>query len=378
MRLLLVSHAFNNPDAGASRVYHQLADGLKQRGNEVTTLHLNDLRLDSWFVEPAMQFGLPSMLSKRAAKEPLHSFDVIMCSNGMLSPLFKKQRHRGSAALLVNHLHGLNYFDHQAAVTEIMRGHVSVPLIHRAFASRLPMRWDRLGCKYADLTIVQNDRDRDYLSEHGVSPVIKIPLSVHPKIREASQTAPEPSSRDPHQLLWFGSWIARKGAYYLPRAFELIAARCPKARLIIGGTGRPKNVLKTQFASSVLPQIDFLNKISLHDHISLLSKAAILLFPSLSEGFGYALLEAMCMGVAVVTTQTGIGGDYLTDKSSAMIVPFGSAIHLAEASIRLIEEPSFRSSIAMNGKLLSKQFTSQRFACDYENTFRHYSGQTRG
>ncbi len=372
MRMLFVSHTFNNPDAGASRVYHQLTDALKGRGHEITTLHLNDLRHNWRFAWLAAQFTLPFMVSKRAAEEALHSFDVIMSSNGMLYPLFKDLKRKGSPVLLVNHLHGLNYFDHQAEMMETMRGHTSTSLLQREIAGRLPSRWDILGCRYADLIIVQNNRDRDFLSERGISPIVKIPLSVHPRIREAAQQLPKTDSRDPNQLLWFGSWITRKGAHYLPLAFELILARCPGARLIVGGTGLPIELLRTRFNPSLLPKIEFLSQISIDEHITILSRSAILLFPSLSEGFGYALLEAMSMGVAVVTTQTGMGGDYLKDEHSALIVPFGSAVHLANAAIRLIDDPEFRSKIAKNGQLLSQHFNCDRFADEYQRTFSDY------
>ena len=372
MQILLVSHSLNNPNAGASRVYHQLTDGLQDRGHEVRCLHRDDVSIP-WPIEPvASRLWLPACISRRASRESLQSLDVIMASNGMLYPLFRKLKRKKAAALLVNHVHGLSFFDYQATVTERMRGNTSKTCVHRWVTGALPTRWDALGSRVADLTIVQNDRDFDFLAGHGVDPIVKIPLAVHPGISEAARSISAPSTRNPLRLLWFGSWVARKGAYYLPRAFELIVDRCPDAHLTIGGTGLPEERLRKYFKPSLWPRINILPRISVEEQIALFDRSSIFLFPSISEGFGYAILEAMSLGLAVVTTQTGMGSDYLRDGETASIVPFGSSLHLANAAVRLIEDSRLRSSIARKGQALSGEFTIKRFTEEYATTLEQH------
>lgn len=374
MRVILVSHAVDNPNAGASRVYHQLAEGLGERGHDVTLLHLNEL-IPTWtgprFV---LRLRLPFVLSQRVARR-LNQHDVIMASNGMLYPLFRHLQRTKSRSLLVNHIHGLTFFDNQAVLAEMSRGHGSITLLDRILFRRSAPSWDRLGCLFSDVTVVQNGRDLDYLSERRVSPLAFVPLSVHPQIRQASDSAPDQACRDPHRLLWFGAWSCRKGCHYLSRAFELILAECPGARLCVAGTDAPRRVVMAEFSPSISSRVDFVPRINIPEHIALLARTSILLFPSLSEGFGYALLEAMSMGVAVVTTQTGMGGDYLINERSAMVVPFGSSTHLARATIRLIRDTALRSTIARNGQSLSRQFTRDRFVRDYEGIFERFLEQ---
>jgi len=372
MRLLLVSHSLNDPNAGASRVYHQLSEGLRNRGHEVQCLHRDDVSIPRLVAPVASRLWLPACMSRRASRESLPTFDVIMASNGMLHPLFRRLKREKTTALLVNHVHGLSYFDYQATVTERLRGNISSSYLHRFVTGVLPARWDILGSRIADLTIVQNDRDFDFLAEREISPIVKIPLAVHPRIAEAAESPPDPSARSPMRLLWFGSWVARKGAYYLPRAFELIVNQCPDAHLTVGGTGLPAEQLRTYFKPSLWPRIDFLPRISMEEQIALFRRSSIFLFPSLSEGFGYAILEAMSLGLAVVTTQTGMGSDYLRDAETALIVPFGSSLHLANASVRLIEDSHLRSSIAKNGQALSRNFSVGRFGDEYVAAFEEY------
>lgn len=375
MRLLLVSHSWNNPNAGASRVYHQLSEGLRGSGHEVQCLHRDDLSIPRLIAPVASRLWMPKYMSHRASHESLRTFDVIMSSNGMLHPLFRRLKRAGTSALLVNHVHGLNFFDYQATVTERLRGNMSSSYLHRWVTGPLQSRREILGSRFADLTIVQNDRDLDFLAERGVPAIVKIPLAVHPRLLETAKSAPDPAARSSMRLLWFGSWVARKGANYLPRTFELIVDRCPDAHLTVGGTGLPTEKLRKHFKPSLWPRIEFLPRITLEQQIALLGRSSIFLFPSISEGFGYALLEAMSQGLAVVTTQTGMGGDYLRDGETALIVPFQSSLHLANAVVRLIEDSRLRCSIAKQGQALSVNFSLEQFTKQYAATFEEYRGE---
>lgn len=372
MRLLLVSHSWNDPNAGASRVYHQLSEGLRNCGHDVRCLHRDDVSIPRLAAPVASRLLLPACMSHRASRESPRTFDVIMGSNGMLYPLFRRLKRENATALLVNHVHGLSYFDYQATVTERLRGNISSSYLHRFVTGALPSRWDLLGSRLADLNIVQNDRDFDFLAEHGVAPLINIPLSVHPTIAAAAESVPAPGMRSPQRLLWFGSWVSRKGAHYLPRAFELIVERCPDAHLTVGGTGIPAERLRAYFKASLWNRIDLVPRISVEEQIALFGRSSIFLFPSISEGFGYALLEAMSLGVAVVTTQTGIGSDYLRDGETALIVPPGSSLHLANAAIRLIEDSPLRCSLANRAQALSREFNAERFTREYASALEQY------
>jgi glycosyltransferase involved in cell wall biosynthesis len=372
MRILFVSHAASNPNAGASRVYHLLTNGLRERGHTVNCLHLNDFAMPRGLEFPAKRLLLPQFASKTARKALAKPVDVLMASNGMLYPLFRELATKPNRPLLVNHLHGLSLFDHQATMNETLRGHMSISLIYRTATGPLPIFWDNQGERFADLTIVQNGRDADAVEKSNGKPVIKIPLSVHARIASAGQRAPSIAARDPFSLLWFASWIERKGRYYLPRALQKIAARFPQVHLTLGGTEISPAAVKAAFHPSLHDQITVLPHISVEEHIAQLERNSIFLFPSLSEGFGFALLEAMAMGMACVTTQTGLGGDWLRDRESAMLIPAASSTYLADAVIALLEDQALRSKIAENARVLSAQFTIERMLDQYESAFEQY------
>jgi glycosyltransferase involved in cell wall biosynthesis len=369
MRLLLVSHCPNDTNGGASRVYHFLTDGLRAHGHQVECLHLEDIRIPRTLQKFAYRCAMPGFVSRTAAgalEKTSAPFDVLFSSSGMLGPLYKKLQAMPKRPLLLSHFHGLSFFDHQATMDEVERGKMTVSAAYRYYTGALPPRWDLEGARFADLTIVQNGRDEDFLSGKGLRRVKRIPLPVHPEILAAGASAPKQAGRDSMRLLWFGSWIARKGIHYLPQAFEKISERFPEAHLTIGGTGAAKDEITAHFRDSLRTRIQVLPKISLEQHIAELSSNAIFLFPSLSEGFGLAGIEALAMRMALVTTQTGFGGDLLADRQNARIIPAASAPHLAEATIELIENPELRQRLAENGRRLAEQLTVERMIEEYE------------
>jgi glycosyltransferase involved in cell wall biosynthesis len=369
MRILFVSHARKNPDGGASRVYHLLEEGLRDRGHVVRALHYDDLGIRPSFEKPVSRLFLPQAAASRAGKEALGDYDVIMSSSGMLYPLFKKLHGRTTRPLLVSHLHGLSYFDHQAIVTETMRGHMATSWMYRLIIGRLPVQYDFYGSQYGDLTVTQNGRDLDFLTEKGIAPVIRIPLPVHPSILEAGRHAPQPEVRDPMALLWFGSWVERKGRHYLPSAFEAMVKAFPAAILTVGGTGMSEEAVKSCFKPSLRASIVVLPRITLQQQIEVYATHSIFLFPSLSEGFGFALAEAMSMGLAAVTTDTGLAGDYLRDGLSAVIVPASSSLHLAKGVNSLLADAPLRMRLAREGQKIAQTFTYDSFVDSYEQIF---------
>ena len=251
-------------------------------------------------------------------------------------------------------------------MNEAARGQMTISAVYRLYTGDLPPRWDMGGVQYSDLTIVQNRRDEDFLMGKGFRHAKWIPLAVHPEIMAAGESAPKQTDRDPMNLLWFGSWIVRKGTHYLPRAFERISERFPEVRLTIGGTGATHEVITAHFKDSLRGKIRVLPKVTVKQQIAELAGNAIFLFPSLSEGFGFAGLEALAMGMALVTTQTGFGGDFLADRQHARVIPTASALHLADAVIELMEHPELRQYLAENGRRLAEKLTLKRMIDEYE------------
>jgi glycosyltransferase involved in cell wall biosynthesis len=372
MNILLLSHVPKNPDGGASRVYHILEEALTARGHTVVLRHYEDFCpprgiLTELFMR---RFALPQLVSRRVKENEIIKIDIIMSSNGMAAPLYRRFRNLPFRPVFVNHVHGLSVYDHLANFTEASLGHWGMSLWSRLFTGPLQIRWDAAGIATGDMTIVQNQRDLSYVRArlpYGLSARM-IPPSVHAALLEASAEITPLQTRRKGMLIWFATWEARKGAHYIAQAFRIIRAAYPEANLVVGGTLTPAESIIAAFASEDRSAIQVLGHIPLEQQVNLFNNGSIFLFPSISEGFGLALLEALSFGLAAVTTSTGFGGDFLRDGQNARIVP-ASAEHLAQAVIELLDDDPKRISIAERGREIARSFTTDRMADAYESAF---------
>ena len=80
-------------------------------------------------------------------------------------------------------------------------------------------------------------------------------------------------------------------------------------------------------------------------------------FPSVKEGFGLVVLEALAAGLPVVATDIPVFAEYLTDGESALLVPPGDAGALAGALGSLARDPGERRRLAAGGAPVVAGFT---------------------
>jgi glycosyltransferase involved in cell wall biosynthesis len=97
------------------------------------------------------------------------------------------------------------------------------------------------------------------------------------------------------------------------------------------------------------------------EHLTRLYQAAsLLLFPSLEEGFGFPVLEAMAHGTPVIASQTSslpeVGGD------AALYVDPHDPQAIAAQVGRLLQEPGLRAALIERGLARAREFTWQRAA----------------
>ena len=83
----------------------------------------------------------------------------------------------------------------------------------------------------------------------------------------------------------------------------------------------------------------------------------VFVFPSLFEGFGLVLLEAMAMGLPIITTTHTAGPDLIEEGREGFIVPIRDANAIAEKLTRLHEDRSLRDEMSASARRRAKEFT---------------------
>jgi glycosyltransferase involved in cell wall biosynthesis len=108
----------------------------------------------------------------------------------------------------------------------------------------------------------------------------------------------------------------------------------------------------------------------------LYSHATVFVFPSLYEGFGMPVLEAMACGVPVITSNTTALPEVAGD--AALLVNPLEVDELADAIVTVIEEPDVAESLRAKGFERVKQFTWERAAQETLAVYREVCSNESG
>ncbi|MBL8254417.1 MAG: glycosyltransferase family 4 protein, partial [Candidatus Competibacter sp.] len=96
----------------------------------------------------------------------------------------------------------------------------------------------------------------------------------------------------------------------------------------------------------------------------LYSEADVFLDGSEFQGFGRCALEAMACGAACVLTHLGGVLEYARHEDNALLAPPGQADQLADAILRLLDDPPLRQRLIASGLTTAARFCHRREARD--------------
>ena len=136
------------------------------------------------------------------------------------------------------------------------------------------------------------------------------------------------------RLLCVGRLIPIKGHVVLLRAFAAARRSLPELELEIAGRGPLEPALKALARElGVAGAIRFLGHVAPIQ--SAIERAAVVVVPSMGEGFGMVALEAMERSRPVIAAEIGGLGELVRDGETGILVPAGEAEPLERAIVRL-------------------------------------------
>lgn len=103
---------------------------------------------------------------------------------------------------------------------------------------------------------------------------------------------------------------------------------------------------------------------------SWLAALDLLLFPSLSEGLGSTILEAMQHNVPVIASKAGGIPDIVRDGENGILVPPGNAMALEQAINALLASPSRAKALVEKAKADLSVFSPTQTATAYQQLYR--------
>ncbi|MDH4439077.1 MAG: MSMEG_0565 family glycosyltransferase [Rhizobium sp.] len=372
LRIAMLTHS-TNPRGGVVHAM-QLSEALTALGHTVT-LHAPDAKGTGFFRPPACRtacFPVPpalpdmaEMVEHRIADyvkyfEPAENraFDVFHAHDGISGNALATLKERGLISGFVRTVHHIDQFDDKrlmALQDRSIRAADAFLAVSSLWHSALR---DSLS---VEATVVGNgvDTKRFAPAWSGEQTALRDRLGLH--------AGPV--------FLSIGGIEARKNTIGILDAFRQLRAVKPDAQLIIAGgvSLLDHRDYRSEFESHLralrddAAAVHIIGAVSDDDMPNLYRLADALVFPSLKEGFGLVVLEAMASGVPAIVPSIAPFTEYLGHDDALWCDPRHSA-SIAEA-MALALMPEIRSQVIPRGVEVAGRFTWQRVAQAHLSTY---------
>jgi glycosyltransferase involved in cell wall biosynthesis len=243
----------------------------------------------------------------------------------------------------------------------VMSGEYSTPEFRARFTEQA-----RDAAERADAIIA--------VSEFTRSQVISL-LGVEPSrvhvVHHGTRRLVFPTMKRQNVILNVGAIQTRKNIARLVEAFETVD---PDWRLVIAGSAGygSAEILARIAASPARDRIAVTGYVSPEELAAWYAMSSIFAFPSLDEGFGMPLLEAMAAGVPVVTSNRSALPEVAGD--AAILVNPESTEELAQSLRDLTQGGELRRSLASRGADRARLFTWEKAVAETWNVYRKLLG----
>ncbi|MFI5360580.1 MAG: glycosyltransferase family 4 protein [Elusimicrobiota bacterium] len=217
----------------------------------------------------------------------------------------------------------------------------------------------RRSARRADRVIAVSERTRaEAIAAWGLDPARV--STIHEGGPDA-EFRPSPDAAAPKipYVFHVGSFVARKNVPVLLRAFGRIVEKDPSRPLRLVLVGRPgedsPEVERLVSAPPLKGRVDMLGPVPREKLIALYQGAAAVAVPSLREGFGFPVLEAMACGAPVVAADAAALPEIA--GGAALLCDAAKPDELARALGRVLDEPDLAADLRRRGIARAASFS---------------------
>jgi glycosyltransferase involved in cell wall biosynthesis len=213
----------------------------------------------------------------------------------------------------------------------------------------------------ARLTAVSSTLAR-YAAEASGLPLESIAVSPMPLL-----LTPKPDAPDRQGVVFVGRLTRQKRGRVLLEALALLAARGLRLELTVVGDGPEREAMERRAALPDLAgRVRFTGEVPPEDVPVHLSHARLLVLPSVDEGLGLVIAEALVSGVPVVGARSGGIPDLMTAPYSGLLVAPDDAAALADAIAEVMADDRYLDGARRAGVALAERLAPAAVADRFE------------
>ena len=237
------------------------------------------------------------------------------------------------------------------------------------------------GLRKAKLIVCPSEHARETTAEHfGVDPdrISVVHHGIDSRFRPLPEEEAPDTVRERYQIrapyaLYVGKLMLRKNIVRMLEAFDLLRRDAPELTLVLCG----RRFWDTHFLDEAIVRLRLQDRVVELGYVPdadlplLYAGAEMALYPTLFEGFGFPVLEAMACGTPVVTSNVSCLPEIAGD--AALLVDPQKVEEIAAAMRRLHADAALRRTLREKGLARAALFTWQRAAEQMVEVYRRAS-----
>ena len=360
---------------GAEHVFQLLLDGLDRE------------RFDVWGAYPAAG-GLAEAFARRAPRLAAPDLDRPWNPGGVLA--LARQMRRIGCDIVHSHLWSADVITGAAAALAGIP--VRITTVHGNYFERTDetglvglrkralSRGFRTPYRLFDRVIAVSDAvQRDLISRPGIGvPAAKIrviPNGLDFQRLDASATDPALRSRlglPPRGALvaTVANFVAVKGHRWLVAAIPAVRAAVPDATFVLYGSGPGEDAVRHLVARAGVGASVVYADARTASALDVIALSDVVVVPSVSEGFGLVVLEALAAGKPVVATAVGGITEIVDDGRTGILVAPRDPVALAKAIVAVIRDPVLARTLGDAGRTSARAgFPAERMVRAVEDLY---------
>lgn len=337
-QIYFITHSYGSPRTGGERYNWEVVNSLLAKGFNVRILTdrlmprfikgRRFLAYNLWYIYKFSDKGRFILFTTNYMSPRLLLFSLF-------SKLFKNVK----VFVLVHHL---RYHDYENRVLRF-----------------LALQTEKLFLRSSDVLIANSQNTRcELMTLKKKSKAIYV---VNPGIDPVHVELGARRDLDSFEIVFVGDCVKRKGLEYLIEALSFLRKENVRLHLV----GRlEKDLAYTSYVINLTKELRLQDRVTFHGRLDEKSKKRLLLdshafaLPSLWEGYGMAIVEAMQMGLPVIATRVGATPELIQDGVNGILVPPKDSRSLAQALKFLLNNPEIREKFRRQSLRLARRFNS--------------------
>jgi glycosyltransferase involved in cell wall biosynthesis len=271
----------------------------------------------------------------RVAKHLLADQDIFVGYAGQSLAALKRAKELGAVTVVERHS---AHIDVQMKLLAEEHERYGVPFATQDAALR-----DRELEEYAaaDFISVPSEFVRRSFIDKGfaASRILKTPLGAN-----LSRFTPGPKQDAAFRVLYCGSMSLQKGVPYLIQAFQELGL--PHSELVLVGDIEPGIRRFLQWSGTA--GIRLTGRLQGEEYVRHFRQSDVFVLPSIQDGFGMVVPEAMACGLPVIATENSCGPDVIREGKEGFVIPIRNVEKLKEKITWLYEHSRERAEMGLN------------------------------